>query len=249
MNAGIIKKECQYQGLNYSLYTDGKTHPLLFFFHGFTSNRQIGIMGRGEILANLGFTVVAFDAPLHGDRSNDAFSKLSSSDKQKQIIDIVIENALDAKALYDHHLQFDRLIKQGPVYAFGVSMGAQVSFYLGTIMPLLQTLITLVGSPSFYDFYEWKRQKYEWPNNEEFQKKQSYYKSIDPLIHYEKLSNKNIFMGVGNKDEIVPLEFASQLSKLLSKDKVVFQIYDTAHASTVDMLNDAYNFLKKTRLS
>lgn len=249
MNEGIINKECQYQGLNYSLYTDGKQHPLLFFFHGFTSNRHVGIMGRGEVLANLGFTVVAFDAPLHGDRSNDAFSKLSSSEKQKQIIDIVIENAEDAKALYDNHLQFDSLIEQGSVYAFGVSMGAQVSFYLGTIMPLLHTIVTLVGSPSFCDFYEWKRQKYGWPNSEDYQKKQASYRSIDPLIHYKKLNNKNIFMGVGSKDEIVPLEFARRLSQLLSKDKAVFQIYDTAHASTGDMLNDADNFLKKTRLA
>ncbi|MGD9605145.1 MAG: alpha/beta hydrolase family protein [Bacilli bacterium] len=247
-NEQIFKEERHFQGLNYTLYTDGQPHPLLFFFHGFTGNRQTGIMGRGEVLANLGINVVAFDAPLHGDRSTQSFHGLTSSDKQKHIIDIVINYAHDAKWLYEQHLQYDRLISKQPIFAFGVSMGSQTSFYLATIMKELQTIITLVGSPSFCEFYEWKKQKYGWEDNEEYQKKQHEYRYLDPLINYHKFENKKIFIGVGIKDEIVPLQYARLLKDKLKEESYYYKEYDTAHASTEAMLQDAYLFIKKALL-
>ncbi|HNZ49890.1 MAG TPA: hypothetical protein PK087_00105 [Bacilli bacterium] len=240
----ITKSERTFQNLNYSLYSDGTSHPLLFFFHGFTSNRHLGIMGRGEVLARLGFTVVAFDAPYHGDRDNGTFSQLSVSARQKELMEIVIQNAHEAKWLYEKHLQAEQLISKAPVFAFGVSMGAQVCFYLATIMPKLQTIVTLVGSPSFCDFYRWKQQQYQWPDDLEFKIKLEKYQSLDPLIHSERLQNTNIFMGVGTQDDVVPKHYAKQLAEKLKTS--VYQEYETAHFSTPKMLDDAYCFLKKT---
>ncbi len=241
----ITIQEREYHQLHYSFYTDNQIHPLLFFFHGFTGNRNSGIMGRGEVLASLGFHVVAFDAPLHGDRATPEFLNLDSANKQKAMMDIIITNADDAKKLYLEHLIHNPLIKKGPIYAFGVSMGAAVAFYLATICDELKTIVTLVGSPSFVEFYAWKKEKYHWESDALFQQRICEYEKYDPLLNHERLATKNIFMGVGLKDETVPLIYAKELKEKLTSNAVVYREYDTAHASTPEMLEDAYTFLAK----
>ncbi|MDF2700012.1 MAG: hypothetical protein K0Q49_1568 [Haloplasmataceae bacterium] len=241
----IEVKNYIFEGIPFTTYNknDGLKKPLIFFFHGFTSDRQKGTMGRGEILAEKGFFVVAIDAYMHGERRLPYFDALPNSEKYKDIFNIAIHTANDAKLLYSKYLVNNDSIIPGKVYAYGVSMGTMVTFYLATIMTELKTFASIVGCPSFVEFYVHKKDIYNWVEDDYYNINLEYYKALDPLINYQRLSGKKIFMGCGIKDQVVPYRFAESLSKKLSPEDIVFKLYDTPHLSTNEMQEDAYAFL------
>jgi uncharacterized protein len=243
----ILKTFHSYKDIPYTRYErdDHTKKSLLFFFHGFTSNKDEGIMGRGEALAELGYLVIALDAYAHGARIDEAIIGGSASDKYRHLIDIIIHTARDAKDLFMNHLVTTFNITNDTYYAFGVSMGAATALYLGSIDTKLKTIISIVGSPSLYALYLYKQSLFGWENTPSFKEKLAYYQSIDPLIHYETLKDKHIFLGCGKFDEVVPPKFAKALSDTLNQEKTVFKLYEVGHSSTEEMLQDAYNFLVK----
>lgn len=242
----IVKTKMIYDGIPLTTYykNDKKPKKLLFFFHGFAGDRETGIMGRGEVLAELGFFVVAIDAYLHGERQPEFFKNLSYGDKQKEIINIVMHTAQDAKHLYHKYFKHLDILETTNVYAYGVSMGAAVTFYLATIMEELTTFASLVGSPSFVDFYEYKQEQYGWIQDEYYYINLESYRAVDPLLNYELLKDKNIYMGVGTQDTTVPLKYAKELKNKLPNSNIFYKEYNTGHSSTPEMLTDSYNFIK-----
>ena len=81
-------------------------------------------------------------------------------------------------------------------------------------------------------------------------KDQAYIKDVfmyssDPLINYERLKNKAIYMSVGLKDRIVPMDYAKELSLKL---KTTYQEYDVEHTSTENMLNEVVKFIQNNLL-
>lgn len=244
----VTKREYLLEGIPLTTYSlpDDKPKHLLYFFHGFQSDRTVGIMGRGEILAKKGFFVVALDAYLHGQRSIPSFNALTQAEKYKDFFNIVIRTAEDAKSLYEKYFKYDERIIPDKVYAYGVSMGASVAFYLATIFDTLKTFATIVGSPSIVDFYRYIGSVQGWDDTDPYVKRNlDYYEALDPLNHYERLRNKNIFMGCGDEDHVVPYRFAKQLKDRLNNENVVFKLYPTGHQSTAPMQEEAYQFLLK----
>lgn len=243
---GVVKKKMIYDGIPLTIYykNDNKPKKLLYFFHGFAGNREIGIMGRGEILANQGYYVIAIDAYLHGEREPDFFKTLSYGEKQQEIVNVIIQTAKDAQHLYHKYFNDIDGVDTTKVYAYGVSMGAGVAFYLATIMDELKTFASIVGSPSLYEFYKYKQTVYQWEVDDYFLTNLESYQEIDPLINYEKLRNKNIFMGCGTLDTTVPLIYAKELFEKLNLSNIVYKEYDTNHSSTPEMQEDAYKFLQ-----
>lgn len=222
---------------------DGIKKPLIFFFHGFTGNKDDNIMGRGHILAELGFYVVAVDAYMHGERQTEYYKNLSNNEKYEDIIDVAIHTAQDAKHLFHYYFKNKNEIINDKYYAYGVSMGSLISFYLATIDPTLKAMVGLVCFPSFVEYYEMKQQQLGFEKNLCYRSRLRYYKKIDPLINYKLLSNTKIFMGIGEHDEVVPNIYAKKLHKKLPE--TILKTYDTGHISTKEMLNDSYNFLKE----
>ncbi|WP_026391581.1 alpha/beta hydrolase family protein [Haploplasma modicum] len=214
--------------------------PLIFFFHGFTGNKDT-LMGRGEKLAELGYYVVAIDAHLHGERMTPWFRELPNEIKYQYIIDIAIQTAKDAKMLFEDVFSKNENIISDNFYAYGVSMGAAITFYLATITDKLEKAVTLVGSPSFVDYYKERSSKYNW-DSEIYNDRLIKYQNLDPLINNERLKNTKIFLALGSKDEIVYPKFSIELHKQ-RPDSTILKMYDTGHESTPEMLNDAYDFL------
>jgi len=239
----IISKTIIYEipQVTYEL-NDGKKKPLLFFFHGFTGNKDM-LMGRGEILAEMGFYVVAIDAHFHGDRMPDWFGKLDGSEKYKHIIDISIKTANDANKLWDSYYSKQKNISEQKFYVYGVSMGAMIAFKLSTITEKIKAMVTLVGSPSFVDYYLARQEKFGWEDDfvEEKIKK---YKPIDPLINYKKTNNTNMFIALGKDDDVVDPFYALEFYNK-RPENTTLKLYDTGHMSTKEMLEDSYNYLKK----
>lgn len=223
---------------------DGKEKPILYFFHGFTSNRHDGMMGRGEDLANMGFFVVVLDAYLHGERQPEYFKHWTNAEKQREINNIVIQTAKDAKRLYHKYFKHYPQVKTDGIYAYGISMGAAICFYLATIMEEVKTIVTLVGSPSLYAFYLEKKARFGWEENDYLKRNLDEYKERCPLLHPERFRDINIFMGTGLQDQVVPRIYAEELYHKLNRDNVVYKTYDVGHNATGQMQEDAYAFIR-----
>lgn len=228
--------------ITYRLDND-KKKPLIFFFHGFTGNKDT-LMGRGEKLAELGFYVVALDAHLHGQRMPEWFKEISNETKYQYIIDIVIQTSHDAKYLWENHFKNDDEILNDGFYTYGVSMGAMTSFSLATLTNELKAMVTLVGSPSFTDYYLLRQKTYNW-DDEIVRERLVKYKELDPSTNISKINkDTEIFIALGENDDIVIPKFAIEFYE---KRKVnsTLKMYDTGHVSTPKMLEDGYNFLKR----
>jgi len=221
---------------------NGKTKPLIYFFHGFTGNKDDNIMGRGEVLANLGFYVVAIDAYMHGKRMSELEKLRSNVSKYEDIIEIVMHTANDAKRLFNKYFVHQQNVLKDAYHAYGVSMGSLTAFYLATIDDKLKTVIGLVPTPSFVDYYKDKASIYNFNKGFFYERKLAYYETKDPINNYKLLENKSIFMACGLKDEVVYPKYAKVLHELLPNTTLKF--YDTGHVSTKEMLEDSYEFLR-----
>ncbi len=221
---------------------DGKVKPLIYFFHGFSGNKDQNIMGRGEILANMGFYVVAIDAYMHGLRMPELEKKRSNISRYEDIIEIVMHTAKDAKRLFAKYFQNRAQVQSDAYHLYGVSMGSLTAFYLSTIDEKVKTIVGLVPTPSFVDYYKDKATLYGFNHGFFYDRKIEYYQAHDPLTHHELLRDKKIFMGCGTNDEIVKPIFAERLKEVLPE--VTLKYYETGHVSTKEMLEDSYEFLK-----
>lgn len=222
---------------------DNSIKPLIFFFHGFTGNKE-NLMGRGEKLAELGFFVVAMDAYLHGERMDEWFKILPNEIKYQYIIDIAIQTSHDAKYLWENIYKNNKNIKSDRFYTYGVSMGSMISYSLATITNELEGMVTLVGSPSFVEYYLERQARYNW-SDEIVKDRLLKYQELDPLLHPNKINdNVKLFIALGKNDEVVYPTYSRKLYKL-RKENTILKEYDTGHVSTDEMLSDSYEFLKQ----
>lgn len=217
--------------------------PLIFFFHGFTGDKDKNIMGRGEKLADMGFFVVAMDAYLHGQRMPLLEKQRSNLSKYEDIIEIAIHTANDAKTLYHKYFKHLNQVDANGFYVYGVSMGSLSAFYLATTEPLLKALVALVPTPSFVAYYKEKAESYGFNHGFSYERKLAFYETIDPLLNYEKMQHCHIFIGVGKHDQVVNPTYAIELQSKLNH--VILKTYDTGHDSTPEMLQHSYAFLKE----
>ena len=242
----IEKKEIILEGITFDIYKNNSLQPkhLLFFFHGFTANRFDG-NNHIKALVDTSAIVIAGDAYFHGERERASFKSLTPANKQREIINIVIKTAQEIKYFYNKYCSLYPGGNSLPLTAYGVSMGAAIALYLGTIMSELKTIVSIVGSPSFCDFYKYKQQRYSFLKDDYFNINLNSYKKEDPLEKYQLLQGKNIFLSGGVDDEIVPMIYAKELARKLKSSNVIFKKYNIGHASTKEMLNDSYEFIKK----
>jgi len=233
-----------YQDITYKILYQDKTNdkPIIFFFHGFGGNKESAVEENRINLARSGYVVVIMDAYEHGERMSQAYKNLSNSEKQKLIVDIEIITAHQAIELYNHLTEKNIISKDQNLGVMGVSMGGAIAFYLASIFPKIKLVVSIVGSPSFVEFYNYKQKVYDFPKDEAYEERIKKYKSLDPLINFERLENKAIYMSVGLKDRIVPMDYAKALSLKL---QTTYQEYDVEHTSTEEMLSEVTKFIQK----
>lgn len=221
---------------------------MIFFFHGFASERKSGIATRGTELANQGFYVISMDAYLHGERMPNYFKDLSYGDKQKEIVNIQIQTALDAKRIFNKFYSRSKYVISDEVYSFGVSMGAGSSIYLSSILDEVNGVVSMLGSPAFSDFYKYKQKEYNWEFNLNYFNNLNSYLEHDPYLNSEIYKDKNIYFAGGSNDTVVPAIYAENFKAFYpNNDNIIFKLYNTGHSSTPQMHTDIYNFLKSIR--
>lgn len=235
----ILVKKFTIDGIPLSIYernTD-ENKPVIFSFHGFDGYKDGDFFKREDALARLGFIVVGMDSILHGERRIEPFEAMPYSEKMKDIHEVIIQSAMDAKRLYEKYIQyFDRVIPN-EVYAMGVSMGGAISIYLSTIFDLKKA-VSIVGSPSMVDFYKYKKKQYGWENDFYYQRNLTYLQAHDPVIHKDKIRCP-LFLTGGRQDDVIPVEMVLKLNSPL----VTIKLYDTPHMPNQQQFDDAYAFL------
>ena len=238
----LLGVEDKYQDISfrYLFIEEKKYDKVMFFFHGFSGNRYSIEIDWINKITEKGYLLIILDAFNHGDRISSEYQKLNNSNKQKLIIDTEIRTAEDAVKVYDYLLEKSVISSDMQVTSMGVSMGAAVAFYFTTIFNNAKTLISLIGSPSFVEFYKYKQEVYRFENNEEFEERLKRYSKIDPLINYHLLEGKKILMTGGLKDRIVPLDYAKALSKKIDS---TFIEYNLEHEVNKEMMEDVYDFI------
>lgn len=239
----ISQVDAKFNNITYRLLYQGITQdkPVIFFFHGFGGNKEYSVDENRIKLAELGYLIVIMDAYEHGERMSEEYKNLSNSEKQKLIVDTEIITAHEAVDLYNHLLDTGVISKSQKLGVMGVSMGGAIAFYLASIFEKVSTVVSIVGSPSFVEFYKYKQKVYDFKEDESFKERLLKYQQVDPLINYERLKGKAIYMSVGLKDRIVPMDYAKKLSLKLS---TTYQEYDVEHTSTEAMLNEVIKFIQ-----
>ena len=236
-----------YQGINYRLVFHDKSEdkPIIFFFHGFLANRLSTTWDKEYELAKMGYTVLLIDAFLHGGRMTEEFKDLPQEIKRQMMIDIQIQTADDVLIIYQYLVQEKILGKDQRLGLMGVSMGAGTAFYLASIFPKAELLVSIVGSPSFVEMYQERKATYNFPKDEKEELRLQRYSELDPLINSERLKAKKIMMVVGKNDQIVPLKYAKELA---AKIPCLYREYETGHDSTPLMMEDVYQFIQDNLL-
>lgn len=237
----------KYENITYRiLYSETTVNkPVIFFFHGFGGNKESSVDDNRLALAKLGYVVLIMDAFEHGERMSEEYKALSNQEKQKLIVDTEIITAHEAIELYDYLVKSNKISGDQKLGVMGVSMGGAIAFYLASIFEKVEVVVSIVGSPSFVKFYEYKQKVYKFAKDDGFKERLNKYKGLDPLINYERLKNKAIYMSVGLKDRIVPMDYAKELSLKL---KTTYQEYDVEHTSTENMLNEVVKFIQNNLL-
>jgi predicted esterase len=239
----ITGKEEKYQDISFRYFYINSSidKKIIFFFHGFGGNRYFIKDSWIERITSMGYVLIILDAYEHGDRMSEEYKALDNIRKQQRIIDTEIQTAHDALTVYDYLIDKKVIAKEKPVTAMGVSMGAAVAIYLTTIFREVKTLVSIIGSPSFVEFYKYKQSVYRFPHDKEFEARLAKYELIDPLKNYHLLEDKHILLTVGLKDKIVPLDYAKALSK---KIKTTYLEYDVGHDCPEEMAEDVFKFLE-----
>ncbi len=163
MTIQLNSEDYLYRGIPYTITQskEEKQKPLLFFFHGFQSNRKQGSMGRVEAFASLGYAVVSIDAYNHGERQSRVFQEASIEQKYAQILEIITNTAQDALLLTEEVLRHHPSIDTTRIDVYGVSMGGMIGVAFGVLSQRVNKMVLLVSTPKLLDYYLERQRTYQ----------------------------------------------------------------------------------------
>ncbi len=239
----LSSQDFLYRGIPYTITQSDaeKQKPLLFFFHGFQSNRKQGSMGRVEAFASLGYAVVSIDAYNHGERQSRVFQEASIEQKYAQILEIITNTAQDALLLTEEVLKHHPSIDTTRIDVYGVSMGGMIGVAFGVLSQRVNKMVLLVSTPKLLDYYLERQRTYQFalPTKERME----YYRSFDADTNAKRLTTTKMFFAVGEFDRVVLPTYAESFVREHPELDITYRSYDTPHLSTPTMLGDASAFL------
>jgi dienelactone hydrolase len=239
--------------------------PLVFFLHGFTSDKNQGL-ALGYELAKSGFYFVSFDACMHGDRFDEKLGDVlagrgdyvypfeSGLDAFFLMHEIIIQVAKDLEVLIAHF--GDRKgVDRKRIGLTGFSMGGFATFYITTNNPDIRVAVPIAGIPAFaarWNDVVLESSVYEkWTEamreaQAETNQRTVFMDAIDPFEKMPSFSPKPLMIVVGDKDIDSPKKYSVDLYRKLKPlyegypQRLRLNIHDEAdHQLTSAMLQDA----------
>jgi dienelactone hydrolase len=137
--------------------------PLVFFSHGYESDKRDGIR-LGFELAKRGITFVSFDTIWRGDRGTDKldpdmgekasgiYPPETGLDETLAFFQMIRQTGKDVKTLMDHFRE-DQRIDPDRIGLSGYSMGGMVAFYCAGFFPELSAVAAIAGIAGIESFW------------------------------------------------------------------------------------------------
>ena len=133
--------------------------PLVFFVHGFASDKRQGIP-MGYELARKGFICVSIDTILRGERVGQDFDPAVGPDFQSvypeetyldgflTMLKMIRQTEIDIQSLIDH-FKVDPRVDPERIGHVGYSMGGWSVFYSSTVNTHIKAAVSIAGTPCF----------------------------------------------------------------------------------------------------
>jgi alpha-beta hydrolase superfamily lysophospholipase len=144
--------------LEMRLDTSPNNSPVLIILHGFNGNKEKELP-TGYRFAKCGYTVVLFDAHLHGESETQAFRESERIAQLGKTLEIWTATCQRTMALIEQYRRQDSHRRIG---LLGKSMGGFVVFqYLSKkTKPKIEAVVCLVSSPSWVSLFEMSNARY-----------------------------------------------------------------------------------------
>jgi len=245
--------------------------PLVFFIHGFTSDKREGLP-LGYELAMKGFYFVAFDATLHGERldpqlegvlsgvAGNIYPVDSGLDAYCLMHEIIVQTSIEIELLISH-FENDHHADPNRVGLTGFSMGGFVSFYCAANNPRIQAAAPAAGIPAFSSRWEdvvLEASSYEkWFTAMESTTSQTarltdWMKGIDPFDRLNQFFPKPLLIINGDLDTDSPKKYSVDLYRTLKPvyashpERLRLRIHDgVGHQFTRTMMEDIIDWFDK----
>ena len=237
----LTLNSCILDGVPYLEYyqEDIEYKGLILVQHGYTSNKEYGADFLALPLARMGYFVVSIDAYKHGERMEEPYT---SKDWPKMFFEspyVIRRTAIDINRLFKKRYQ-----KKYSKYSIvGVSMGAMISYYLSTITPHIDKIVPVIGTPDFIDraIYGVEKDGYD-PDvylNEDTMK---YLHKMNPIEHVDKMKYSQMFILVGNKDDVVPHQKSVDFFDEYQDERMKLKVFEEGHHVNKEMQIEIFEF-------
>lgn len=248
-----------------------KHRPLVFFVHGFTSDKRQGLR-IGYELAGRGLFFVGLDAAMHGERFDErlttawepgedkVYPPKSGLDAFFLMHEVIVQTAQDIDALSDHFAGDERT-DAGRVGVTGFSMGGFATFYIAATNPRVQTAVPMSGLPAFAARWEdvvLETSSYtQWATameqaGTETARRTAFMRRIDPFDRMAAFCPRPLMMINGDRDLDSPKKYLVDLYRALKPlyadhpDRLRLNIHDDAgHELTPAMIQDTVEWFGK----
>jgi dienelactone hydrolase len=250
---------------------DKENCPLVFFSHGFTSDKKQGLLF-GYELAKKGFCFVALDSKMHGDRFDPLFEKMLSGnadylypfesglDTFLLMQEIILQTGKDIDLLIEH-FKGDPSVKKDAIGLTGYSMGGYAAFYIAARNPDIQAAVPIAGVPAFEarwndavleasTYPEWS-EKIESVSSE-IESQTAFMQENDPFESLLDFHPKPLLMISGDLDTDCPKKYSVDLYRKLKPvyqdipERLQLRIHDgVGHQLTPGMIQDACDWFER----
>ena len=222
----------QREGLKTLEYRHESASKLMFLQHGIHSNKENPMHMLGVMFVRLGYHVVAIDAAKHGSRGAFPFDPIDEDQAALMAPQVIKETAEDLKRLYensfkDTYTSFD---------ITGISMGGMVAHYLSRITKAIDTLISLISTPDFYQvaldlFPQSKREMHE----DQAKETEMLIHTMNPAKHAESMHFNRMIMMNGTKDPLIDYKQSEAYALEHPERTIIFKTFPSEHAITPTM--------------
>ena len=239
--------------------------PLVFFVHGFTSDKRQGLR-IGYELAGRDLFFVGLDAAMHGERFDErlttawepgedkVYPPKSGLDAFFLMHEIVVQTGLDIDALLDH-FDGDGRTDTGRVGVTGFSMGGFATFYIAATSPRVRVAVPMGGIPAFaarwedvvletLSYRQWAMAMEQ--ARAETAQRTAFMRRIDPFDRMAAFCPRPLMMIHGDRDLDSPKKYSVDLYRTLKPlysehpNRLRLNIHDEAgHELTPAMIQDA----------
>lgn len=198
-----------------------KKLPLAFFLHGFTNQKEHGLMP-GYEMARQGMRVIIPDAFLHGERKDESFSE----SKERAFWEIEWKTVHELPDIVDYYIS-KGLAAKNDVSVTGLSMGGIAVCMAMVKYPWIRSAACLMGNPNPLHFTNWLLTSKWQTDREELQvispeAIDEMMKDFIPLTLQafpEKIAGRPFYIWHGKADDTVPFSHMQHFAnEVVGKD-------------------------------